>query len=143
MRFLLAGKKPRYRRQESPRSKQWVELENEDGLESDYQHLLWVLGERFGTIEEARLAEFDWLTVFGVGYDDLSGWIAQGVTLGDTKLLRSLARAGISSRHTAQWWVSNPRESVTIMQALLSRWLTIEEVVALIRPTASKRTSPG
>jgi hypothetical protein len=133
IRFMLDGKKPRYRRPDTPRRKQWIELDSEDGLESAYQHLLWVLGERMATIEEARLAEFDWSTLFGIGYHDLAGWISQGATLRDRGLLRALAKAGVTSRHTALWWTSNARTSMTIMQALLATSVTVEDVATLVR----------
>lgn len=133
IRFMLAGKKPRYRREESVKRKQWVELDGKDGLETDYQRLLWVFGERFTTIEQARLAEFDWSTLFRISYDELARWVSQGATLHDKNLLRALAQAGVTSRHTAMWWRSNARESVTIMQALLAHLVTVGEVADLVR----------
>jgi hypothetical protein len=132
-RFLLAGKKPRYRRQELSRRKDWTELEGEAGLESEYQRLLWTFGERFTTIEQARLVEFDWSTLFGIGYDDLAGWISQGAALHDKGLLRALAKAGVTSRHTALRWTSNAYGSVTIMQALLARLVTVQEISDHVR----------
>jgi hypothetical protein len=53
--------------------------------------------------------------------------------LHDKDLLRARAKGGVTSRHTAMWWTSNARGSTTIMQALLARRVTTEEVVKLVR----------
>ena len=95
MRLLLGRRKPKFRKQDSARRNNWTEIEGDDALETDFQHLLWTFGERFQTIEDARLAEFQW-GGHNISYDDLARWMEQGATIHDRRLLSDLADAGIT-----------------------------------------------
>lgn len=125
-----ADDRRRYRDRQMPRTG----ITDPESCEDEYQRLLWYQ-VRTMSLEDLRIEVFRWCTA-NVTYDYAAAWFTQGASYGDKQLLFKMAELGITPTDTARWWTYTERgPNVTVMSALLSEQVTVQQVHHLMPET--------